>query len=731
MKPTCALAAALAAVLAGAACGPSARPATPTPIGDMPPATDAPYELADDQDLASVRAGFEAMAASASGRAELRDRLADEYARRARLALDAGDEPAAFDAMSSLVTLWGPRELDDPAAATKLGAHRQLFEDVRRVYARAGGDREAVTAMFVLIAVDPERADELRAEIETVFRYADDLALAMYGAGSERSRPIEILELTIEAFPAREPVARLAELYVERQRAVHDQFRRSGANIGMVRAHGDGVLRTTWKIVRLFARAERVGDAAPYVARVDGLGDDSELRVRLEAAVAKGAPAEAWILLAAVFRSGDPDRQDPVAALRITLEAAGRFSRSAEVWAAAGESARALENTALAITLFEQALELDPKNRLAADNLSELYEMRLGDLIFRDRPRAARAALAEIEAFHAASARTWPEQPLSADLASAHASMGRGLVSLGELDEARRHLERSLAIRTSMGALEDLGTIALKQDRFREAIAFYERALTLPHPELHHRFARAKVLRLAGDAYAGAGQATKAERRYRDALAGWHELIAAVGMGNLRPRFQAEILIETGRLRWALGERDEGLDALDRAIDVDPDGDSTHAAVVAFLIVRDEYGRALDAYHRALGSHEIDDYFKVFMSLWVLAEARRAGLREDPHAVAYLESRSGRLWYDDLARFATGRVALDRLRARATTRGRRAELLYYAAVLSDAARDPKQVRRLMREVIATDMVLFFEYDMAKHWLVEGFEPAPQAAGRDR
>ena len=90
----------------------------------------------------------------------------------------------------------------------------------------------------------------------------------------------------------------------------------------------------------------------------------------------------------------------------------------------------------------------------------------------------------------------------------------------------------------------------------------------------------------------------------------------------------------------------------------------------------------------------------------------------------YLAERDGPLWYDDLARYAdrTHRPAAT-LRRRATTRARRAELLYYTAVLEATPRDPAAPRaQLLEGVVATDMVLFFEYDMAKHWLRNGFGP---------
>jgi hypothetical protein len=145
--------------------------------------------------------------------------------------------------------------------------------------------------------------------------------------------------------------------------------------------------------------------------------------------------------------------------------------------------------------------------------------------------------------------------------------------------------------------------------------------------------------------------------------------------------------------------------------------------VVSYLIVRGQYERALDAYHRALGSREIGDYFKVYMSLWVLAEARRQGVPGDPLARDYLAQRDGPLWYDDLARFATGRIDQSALRKRATTRARRAELLYYTAVLDARTRDRGRARELLEGVVRTGLVLFFEYDMARHWLRNGLGPS--------
>ena len=77
----------------------------------------------------------------------------------------------------------------------------------------------------------------------------------------------------------------------------------------------------------------------------------------------------------------------------------------------------------------------------------------------------------------------------------------------------------------------------------------------------------------------------------------------------------------------------------------------------------------------------------------------------------------------------TGRTEVAALERKATTRGRKAELLYYSAVLDDAI-EKDQMRAVLQTVVKTEMVLFYEYDMAKYWLAEGFV-ARGVAGQDQ
>ncbi|HEU5061409.1 MAG TPA: tetratricopeptide repeat protein [Kofleriaceae bacterium] len=702
--------------LAVAGCG--ARRAPDDPLAGLARGQDAPYDLAEDQDLAAMRSQLVAMPPGAAERPALRRRLAGEYARRISLALSLNHHGDAYRALSNLMRLWTPEELRDPAAVGRaIAPHRAAVARARTVFARAGKDRETAAALCALAMIEPERATAHRAELDELFAFADQLAVAEHGDGAVGARPIAILEELVELHPAPWLVDRLVALYVERQKQLDAHFQKHSADLSVIRAHGDGVVRTTWHIVRVLARAGRLAEAPAAYAPVAGMGDDKELRDRVRRALAPGATAPDWVMVAARFHSSDPEKADFAAALAIAREATRRFPSSPAAFLAAAESARQLGEAPLAIRLYETGLRLDPDHADAARTLAQLQVDRIAELASSDRTAAAARAFTRFESFHRAASKQIGRR-LEPDRADALAALGRGLASQGEIEQARRYLERSIAERPTLTALESLGTIEAKRDRFDRAGDLFERAVKLPSDEPLDRYQQCKLLRLLGEARLDEGESELGKARLRAALVAWHKLSQQVELPDV---LLAESLVEQGKILWRLGDRETALVAFDAAVDSDPDGASSHADVVAFLIVRNEYERAVDAYHRALGSRSIGDYFKVYMSLWVMAEARRQGRAVDPIARDFLARRNGRLWYDDLARFAGGRIDLPRLQSRATTRGRRAELLYYTAVLGgDVRADPGRARRLLEKVVSTDMVMFFEYDMAKHWLRNGF-----------
>jgi tetratricopeptide (TPR) repeat protein len=691
-------------------------------LAGLPATRDAPYDLADDQDLEYVRAEYEALPRHHANRPGQRARLVAEYARRIDSALARGARDRAFDDMIELFRLWTADELADGTARRDrlLLGQRQRVERIRRFYARTGNDVRVGLALIFLLEMAPSRSQELEQELNTLFAFADDLSAAEHGDGARGARPIQILEQAMDAFATRYAVERLVQLYRERQQQFAKMLDtgspQAPENLQAVQAHGTSVLRTAWNIARLYLRAGRLDEIEAAIKDLRGVGDSPGLRSAVARAVAKGADSHAWFVLAMQFLNSDSALTDPPAALAACRQGLARFPADARLASLASAVARQMAHLPLAIFFAKLAHQHHPNDRTLADELAELYTFEVGQLANSGRLEAAARAVESLEHFFRTAQARWRDEPLQTQLADSYAAMGRGLLAHGEIADALRYLRRSLSRGDSVVALEALGTIHLKRAQFNQASRAFRRALALPVGEHDDRIGPERVRRLLAEAEAGANRQIQARAQLTLAIERWNEVPALKALwttGN------AEALVEIGRLRWAVGDHADAIATFELALDADPDNAGVHAEVVSFLIVRGHYEDAVDAYHRALGSAGVGDYFKVYMSLWILAEERRAGRADDPNAVAYLASRTGPLWHDQLARFAVGKLKYETLLQRANTRGRRAELFYYAAMLNLPKLGPSRARNLLGDVLATEMMMFFEYDMARYILSHG------------
>ena len=673
------------------------------------PVTDAPWELEDESDWHEVADQLHGLPPGDARRRDLRVQLADAQADRIGRWLDANRPSLAHEELLRLARLFG----DDPdAIGPELRGQRATIERARAVFARAGATEEVVLTLVVLGEIEPGERDARWAEIDEVLAYADDLAVAENGAAAIRGRPIAILEPIALALPLPRVTDRYVELVVARQAAVSDALAQDGASFELVRAHG-AVLKAARGLAAALARAGRAPEIAARIAPFQGIGADEELAGKARAAAAEGAGPREWIALSRAFRSKDDEDDDPLTARAIALAGLARHEGDATLLAAAASASVGLGRVHEPIRLYEELRRRGAGDARVAEQLADLYHERLAALAFNDRPNDAAARLAELEAYLREAERAFPGRDWAPRRAEALATVGRGLVSQGELDEAIALLDRSVKLDPDAEAYEMLATIALKRGRFGEARAFADRGAALGDDSPAGEYVRAKLLQLAGDGAAGVGDAATAQDRWIKALNVWAELGDA---GQLPPALAGERLVRAGQLLWSLGQRDDALRFLESAVDTDADGADTHTQVVAFFLQHGEPARALDAFHRAVIADRIGDYHKVYMSLWLLADARRRGVEPDPLVLEFLEGRDGVLWHDEMARLATGRRAVGDLERRATTRARKAELAYYRAVLGLGGAAPADTRALLEHVVATDMVLFFEYDMARQHL---------------
>jgi len=660
------------AVFAVAAC----TPARPVKIA-WP---DTPVELRDETDR---DAAIDALWVTRPGTERDRAR-ADIAAALARRISDAVTENRPFVAavlLDQLMWMWQ----SDPAAVGRgLAPHGELIKRLRGVFAKAGALEPAVQTLIALVEIDPEHRKAYLDELDEILAFADELAIAENGPNAGRSQPLGLLQPTALALPLPWLVDRYVGLLVARQAAVSVLLDQQGASMELVRAHHD-ILSTSRRIANVLARAHRAKEIHRHLARIKGIGSDRDLTARAEI-LAENPTAEAYGELASLLT-------------------------------AAGGDARTLGRIDQAIALYEAALRGSTDvDTAVALRLGKLYGERISRLASSGRPTAASSAWHDVIKFTAGVAKQHPNVVWQQAAAIAESALGKGLASQGLIDDGRRALTASIERAPSIDAYETLTTIEVQVDRYGDAQRWAAAGIAmLGSASSGDRYRRAKLERLSADAQRRAGKQRDAAAHYLDSLRSW----ASLGETKDLPHsVAAERLLDSGRAMWWLGDFPRAVDLVMAAVDVDPDSPQITAGAVAFLIEAGRYRDALDAYHRGLGEPGGNELYKVYMSLWILGEAKRQGEKPDRIATDYLASRGGNLWYELLARAATGKVSFASLRAAATTGPRKGELAFYGAVLGldPAAATPDGKRKLLKEVVDARVVMDAEYDLARLYL---------------
>ena len=697
--------AAVVLLVAATACG--ARP------GNKVAWPDAPLELRDDTDRGAAMDRLWVMPLGAE-RDRTRAAIAAAITRRIG---DAVQDDRPFVAAVLLDELTGMWQSDPTAIGSGLAPHVALMHQLRALFAKTGALEPAVQTLIVLAELEPQQRTVHLGEVDEILAFADDLAIAENGAQAVRAQPIALLQPTALALPLPWLVDRYVGLLVDRQVAVSTVLdaKDAGATMELVRAHHD-ILSTARRIANVLARANRPSEIHRQLARLKGgIGSNREVAARAEI-LAEHPTADAYSELASELRA-DEHAPDPGAALALCLAGLEKYPGDPGLLVSAGGDARALERVDQAIVMYEDALrgsvEIDTALAL---RLGKLYGDRIGRLASSGRPTAANTAWRGVVQFTAAAAKQHPNVVWQQAAAIAESALGKGLASQGLIDDGRRRLTASLERAPSTDAYETLATIDVQVARYRDAQRWAAAGIELlGNTTTGDRYRRAKLERLSADAFRRAGKQREAAARYLDSLRSW----ASLGESKDLPRaIAAERLLDSGRAMWWLGDSARAIDLLSAAVDVDPDSPAIPAGAVAFLIEVGRYREALDAYHRGLGEPSGHELYKVYMSLWIVGEARRLGEPRDRLAIDYLSSRRGDLWYELLAQAASGKVSLDVVRAAATTGPRKGELAFYGAVLGldPLAATPAGKRKLLEEVVRARVVLDAEYDLARLYL---------------
>lgn len=718
----------LAGVLvAGCAHAPEKRTAeTRTPAQATGPRIDS------EEEYTAGRAAYEALDVGDSARPGRRAALASYLMAEIAKATEGGHLDEAYDGLKSLLTLYDAVELrgrvDDPRL-------RELLGRLQKIFSRRGAHEEVLATLIAELSLAP---DAQRQDVEKQYRVVSGWmrqgASDSEDATDGRERLIEDLENVSKVWPSPFLVRELTALYFERLKApsrpgLFRQRQRAGMDLReLIQAAGKPTIASD--LSRLYLRVSELQEGLAQLTRLKGQpGDDPQVRQLLEKAAAPNANANDWVAM--VQLAIQPGRDERDVALRVCEDATRKFPQSTEarlcaaklalMIATSGQSPKP-EKLGLAVKQAEAATQIAPDNADPYELLATLYQLRLGQIVSDENMKVTdlEHELGKVEHFHTDAAKRFPQKKLAPSMADALLEVGQGYYNIGRLGDAVKYLDRSLSLSPTWKAYELKGQIKLKKGEAPQAAALFDQAIAVPHNDKGEQlYLRAKLRRELADAQEAGGKNGEAEQTRRAAIADWDQLVSY----GLTPEAVAESNLERSKLLYQLGDREQALDALEKAIDAAPDRGSTYADAIAFLITHGELDEALDAYHRALGRNEVTDYLKVYCSLWIVDLARRAHQPEDPLATAYLQSTDGAKWYDDLARWATGRETEAKLLERADTPARKAEASFYRAMRAYGEGRTDEAKGLWKQVLDTDMMAFFEYDMAAYYLKQGGAPS--------
>jgi tetratricopeptide (TPR) repeat protein len=683
-------------------CGAGHRPSPKWP--------DAPVQLRDESDRDAAIDRLWVMPLGPE-RDRARTQIASALASRIADALDEEQPFVAARLFDQLTWMWQ----DDPQRiGAGLEPHVELLHQLRGLFAKSGALEPAVQTLVVLAEVEPDQRASHLAELDEILAFADDLAIAENGENAGRAQPIDLLEPTAVALPLPWLVDRYVTLLLERQREVSALIEKEGASLQLVRAHQD-ILVTARRIAIVLARARRPAEIHGKIGSIKGLGFDRELALRAEM-VALAPTPDAYGELALALRTHDTVA-DPTAALAVAVVGLQKFPDDPTLLASAGEDAKALGRVDQAIAFYERAIRnMRVVDTAGALRLGKLYGERISRFASNGRPNAAKQAWQAALDFTDRAAKARPHMVWQQTAAIAESALGKGLASQGLVRDGRGALEQSLERAPSIDAYETLATLDIQTDHPREAHKWAASGISLLNDAtIGDRYRRAKLERLAGDALRRANKPKEAATPYLDALRSWSSL----GDDKELPRaIAAERRLEFARVLYWLGDGGKAVDHAMEALELDPESPTIAASTVAFLIEAGRYRDAVDAFHRGLGAQSVGELYKVYMSLWIVAEARRLGEPRDPIATEFLSSRRGDLWYELLAKAATNRLSFDALRAAATTGPRKGELAFYGAVLG---LDPEATtaagkKKLLQQAVDAKVIFDAEYDLARRYL---------------
>ena len=458
------------------------------------------------------------------------------------------------------------------------------------------------------------------------------------------------------------------------------------------------------------------GDIRSAITKVESMGPGGELQLRLldlmrTAHSSDEAGAAATYELVEGYRLARPD-----VAAGLCRSALIRFPQDYRFPTCMARVAADSEQFADATAWWVIAIEVEPE-------MIELYDEALGQLdefiktrLEDPHPERSSALARGAETILAERQKRWPDSRPPIAPNELEFLIGMLEMNAGHAGEAQQRFEKSIEKDPDPGAMTQLGLLLERTGHPKEAEQQYRRALALaPSDSLANDLQRADILENLGNTARAQGRAKEMTSRYRVALQAWNE-----ARDQVEGPTAAIVEMRRGVLLDHLRRHDEAVDAFENAMSHAPQWRDVYAGILSHLVsAPPDFELASSVWRRSQLHLTLPPEWKVYFTLWIQLIAARADQPPvEEHAQLLRRLGGGSNWWGKLASFGAGDLDYAGLMSVASSLGEETEALYYEGSRLFIAGERQAARDQFQRVLDTNMVSFFEYEMARKLLLE-------------
>ena len=289
-------------------------------------------------------------------------------------------------------------------------------------------------------------------------------------------------------------------------------------------------------------------------------------------------------------------------------------------------------------------------------------------------------------------------------------------MNAGHAQEAQKRFEQSLERDENVEALMQLGLLLERTGRPAEAEQRFRRALELsPSATLADDVRRAEILENLGNTSRAQGKNAEMKAQYTSALDAWTE-----ARDQVEGATGAIVEMRRGVLLDNLGRHRQAVEAFENAMGFAPQWRDVYAGILAHLVsAPPDIDLAASVWRRSQLHLSLAPEWKVYFTLWIQLITARAGQPPvEEHGELLRRHAGSSNWWGKLASFGAGELDYADLISVASNLGERTEALYYEGSRLFIAGERERAREQFQQVLDTNMVSFFEFEMARKLLSE-------------